>query len=209
MFVFSMVLLAAPMAGAQGRDNGTTAQAAAPAGPRMVLLVYSEHGMPRDAWTALFEALRRNLPEAAAKVPAEDANPEFVRGSDSASGDAAGEAITVFLRGDCVAPFRRMPFPGGERLGWVSRVDGVVLPIIHVECTQIGEEISGRTQDMNQQDRTAAMSEAIARVILHEWVHVATQSDRHASEGITKATFSANDLLCGDPQRRDAILQAQ
>jgi hypothetical protein len=67
-----------------------------------------------------------------------------------------------------------------------------------VECTHIGEEIAGQTQWMNREERTAAMSEGIARVVLHEWVHVATQSAAHGSGGVTKARFGIDDLLCGD-----------
>jgi hypothetical protein len=196
-FVLSIVLYAPPVLDAQPMDNGPLAQAQVPE-PRPVLLVYSEHRLPEESWAALFTALHANLPEAAVKVPANEVNPQFLRGDDPANGNLAGEVITVQLRGDCRPSVQHMPFPSGERLGWVSNVGGLIVPIIHVECTQIGEEISGRTQWMNHNERTAAMSEAIARVVLHEWVHVATQSTAHGSDGITKAMFSTNDLLCGD-----------
>jgi len=43
-----------------------------------------------------------------------------------------------------------------------------------------------------------ATAEAIARVILHEWVHVATQNPRHTEQGISKQTFGVKDLLTED-----------
>jgi hypothetical protein len=197
-FVLCVFPFAPPVLGAQPTDNGPPARARAAPEQRPVLLVYSEHGLSEESWAALFAALRANLPEAAAKVPASEANPQFLRGDDPANGNLAGEVITVQLRGDCRPSVQHVPFPGGESLGWVSKVGKIVVPIIHVECTQIGEQISGRTQWMNRNERTAAMSEAIARVTLHEWVHVAAQSAAHGSDGITKAIFSTDDLLCSN-----------
>jgi hypothetical protein len=57
---------------------------------------------------------------------------------------------------------------------------------------------------MNREERTDAMSEAVARVVLHEWVHIAAQSAGHGRDGITKAIFSPNDLLCGDETKKCA-----
>jgi len=39
------------------------------------------------------------------------------------------------------------------------------------------------------------MAEAMARVVVHEWIHVAAQTDRHGQEGITKASFDVGDLM--------------
>jgi hypothetical protein len=36
---------------------------------------------------------------------------------------------------------------------------------------------------------------AIARVILHEWIHIATQSPGHAPDGLGKAAFRPRDLV--------------
>jgi len=48
------------------------------------------------------------------------------------------------------------------------------------------------------------MSEAVARVIVHEWVHIATQNPGHAREGVAKSSFSVFDLLAEDEAvRRD------
>jgi hypothetical protein len=46
------------------------------------------------------------------------------------------------------------------------------------------------------------MAEAIARVILHEWIHIATQSASHGANGITKPQFVVRDLLAGDAEGR-------
>jgi len=47
----------------------------------------------------------------------------------------------------------------------------------------------------------------MARVILHEWVHVATQSAGHAAHGVAKSNFGIADLLAEDEEvRRDPRL---
>jgi hypothetical protein len=215
-FLASVMLFCAPMRGCspvfgaeQTEDGSGSAQAhAAPEAnaaqashaanqTHPTLLVYSQHPLPEDLWEALFTALRANLPEAVSLVPARDADPQFVRGDDPANGKLSGQAITVYLMGDCRPPVEHAGFPQGKALGWVSKVNGRIVPIIHVECTQVGEAIAGRTQWMKRDERNAAMSEAMARVVLHEWVHVATQSAAHGSEGVTRAGFGVEDLLSG------------
>jgi len=39
------------------------------------------------------------------------------------------------------------------------------------------------------------LATAIARVILHEWIHIVTQSARHAGHGVAKAQFGPADLF--------------
>lgn len=202
-FVSGVLLFTAPIARGQGGGQQTDDDAPLGASggvvPRPVLVFSSERHLPDSLWAALFVALRANLPDVAAKVPANEANPEFIRGDDPATGTVrAGKAITVYLRGDCRPSVQNSQFPWGARLGWVNEADGFIMPVVHVECTEIGEEIARRTQWMNRKERTAAMSEAVARVVLHEWVHIATQSAAHGSDGVTKARFGVDDLLRGD-----------
>jgi hypothetical protein len=46
------------------------------------------------------------------------------------------------------------------------------------------------------------MAEAMARVIMHEWIHIATQSARHGHRGVSKSIFSVRDLLVDDDDVR-------
>jgi len=85
-FVVYALLLAAPHLGAQETSGAQETNDIPPdqvrTAPeqRPTLLLYSQHRLPEELWAALFTALRANLPEIAAKVPANEANPEFVRG---------------------------------------------------------------------------------------------------------------------------------
>jgi hypothetical protein len=77
----------------------------------------------------------------------------------------------------------------------VGRADGRIAPFAHVDCTRIGEVLGLHAQGMRRQQRVEAMAVALARVILHEWIHIATQNSTHAREGIEKAQFSVVDLI--------------
>jgi hypothetical protein len=61
----------------------------------------------------------------------------------------------------------------------------------------------------NRDERNRMMAVAIARVILHEWMHIATQSSHHSEHGLTKAHFGVADLLqqpAKPPVKRSKLL---
>jgi hypothetical protein len=171
--------------------------------PHLTLVFFSQHRLPERAWAALFAAMRAELPEADAEIPALSANVELVRGDQLARGVLVPESVTVYLHGDCNPAPLPVPFAGGVRLGWVVKDGAQIVPVIHVECTAVGQEISERTEWQTRDARTGAMSEALARVILHEWAHIATQSSAHGAKGITKAQFGVGDLI---QNRREALI---
>lgn len=167
--------------------------------PHPALVFFAQHRLPERAWDALFAALRASLPEASAEIPAlradVDANVALIRGDSLAHGVLVPQSLTIYLHGDCDLSPLAESFPGGVPLGWVVKEGPRIEPVIHVECTPVGQVISQRTEWMSRDERTAAMSEALARVILHEWAHVATQSSAHGTHGITKAQFGVDDLM--------------
>jgi hypothetical protein len=148
-----------------------------------------------DSWDAIFAALRRNLPEAAAIAPAIDPNPDLIRGDSIVPGRDISAAVVIYLRGDCTLHPLRKPFPQGEALGWVYEQSGKIQPFIFVDCARIDQALSVLAEYMSCNQRTAAMSEAIARIILHEWIHIASQRSSHHSAGLGKAHFSVEDLI--------------
>ena len=91
-------------------------------------------------------------------------------------------------------------------LGWVPVVRGRIQPFIHVDCDRIEEMLAPLALGMHQQRRETVMAEAIARVILHEWIHFAAQTTGHVERGVTKSQFLVSDLLADDaeyqPHRR-------
>lgn len=167
------------------------------------VVVFADRPMPDQAWTALFHAVRntvanngvgRGMP-GDAKLPGMDASAELVRGDTMRPGMPVGNAISVYLHGDCVLQPLARRTAYGVPLGWVLRRDGRIAPFIHVDCTRIGQMLGCQARGISPEARERMMAEAMARVVVHEWIHVAAQTDRHGQEGITKASFDVGDLM--------------
>jgi hypothetical protein len=51
------------------------------------------------------------------------------------------------------------------------------------------------------------MAQAIAHVVIHEWIHIATQSPGHGARGITKQFLSAAELTA-EPRNNTVAIAA-
>ncbi len=191
--VLALLLLSIPCAGAvadvQARDAAIAST---------TVVVFSDRSMNQEQWTDLFGALRTGLADGGAETQALGGDAEFVRGDSVVAGFRVKTAIVVYLHGECdLAPLvKRTAF--GVPLGWVLRRHGRIEPFAHVDCTRIGQVLGPQAMGLNTDERNAVMAGAIARVILHEWIHIATQNCQHAERGISKAQFGVADLMAGD-----------
>jgi hypothetical protein len=151
----------------------------------------------RDAqWQMLSSAIYAELAVGLAETRLLKTNQLLlVRGDAMRPGLEAEDTIAIFLHGACdVLPQSTLVQSKGP-LGWVSEDHGVVRPFVQVNCTRVARVLDARALGMTQDERQTAMARAIARVILHEWLHIALQSASHASHGIGKAQLSVNDLV--------------
>jgi len=153
--------------------------------------------MGDDLWTALVEQLHRSQASEAVSVPVLGGELDVLRGRDLVHGVMVQVGITAFLNGDCTLLPRPKRFVEGA-LGWVRLIDGEIQPFVHVDCARIVEMLGPLSLGMKRDRRNTVMAEAIARVILHEWVHIATQKAGHVERGITKSHFQVTDLLADD-----------
>ncbi len=174
--------------------SGATAQLPAPP-QHTTMVVFADRSMPAGQWTELFAALRAGLANGGAETRELDPKAAFVRGDDLSPGLEVDSAISVFLHGNCsLEPLeRRTAF--AVPLGWVRRTDGRIQPFVHVDCTRIGQVIGAQARWLSRQGRDKVMAGALARVILHEWIHIATQNPGHAESGIARAQFGVADLM--------------
>jgi hypothetical protein len=167
------------------------------AGARTTLVIFPASPMPDDEWTALFEAVQRT----AAVEKIEGAGDlEFVRGDTMRPGVSVERAVVIYLHGNCdLEPLpRRTGY--SVRLGWVfrengGRENGKIDPYINVDCTRIGQVLGAQARGLGRDARDRMMAGAMARVLVHEWIHVARQTADHGRNGITKASFDVADLL--------------
>lgn len=173
--------------------------------PRTTLIVIADHKLGVSEWSALTSEVKRSEAEVSAQVPELGPEVDVVRAEDFAPGAKVASAISVYLHGECaLMPSTKHVVQGA--LGWVPVVQGRIQPFIHVSCERIVEMLGPMALGMHQQRRDTVMAEAIARVMMHEWIHFATQTTTHVERGITKSQFLVPDLLADDvefqPQRR-------
>lgn len=167
--------------------------------------IHSGRPMSDDLWPALVTALREELASASPEVQALSTEGggsqiQIIRGDRIVPGLIVENPITVYLHGECkVNPHSQAIFFEGIHvsgaLGWVKRDHGRIESFIHVECDRLGQMLGAYAFGRGREQGNRLMATAIARVILHEWIHVATQNPRHSEHGIAKAQFGVADLL--------------
>ena len=197
--VFPMVLLAGLCMNAPGLANAAVVLTA----PHTTMVVFADHPLAKGEWPLLFGAIREGLVEAAAETLPVDVAADLIQGDALAPGLRVESAVSVFLHGDCDAGFEPpRGYPAGAALGSVRLRAGTIEPFVHVDCTAISQVLEPAIYWLSRDQRIHAVAGAIARVILHEWIHIATQSAAHGEHGVTKAHFGIDDLL----SERDRLL---
>ena len=164
---------------------------------KATMVIFTDHAMEDDQWSALVRELHRadvRLETAAREL---GGGLEVLRGRDLVVGIDAAQIISVRVIGDCtLLPGPRRVVKGA--LGWVKKVDGEIQPFIHVSCERIVEMLQSMALGMNRDRRNTVMAEAMARVIAHEWIHIATQHAGHEKDGVMQSGFQVSDLLIDD-----------
>jgi len=165
--------------------------------PRTTLVIFADHSIQDAQWTDLIAALRTGVTDGGAETQSIMGTPEILRGDSLHLGVLVQTVVVVYLHGDCnLEPLLRRTVYGLP-LGWTRRTHGRIEPFAHVDCSRIGQVLGPQALGMKREQRMDAMDGAIARVILHEWIHIATQNPNHAGSGIAKAEFGVADLLAG------------
>lgn len=161
------------------------------------MVVFTDHPMEDDQWSALVRELQRSEIKLEAVAREIRGGLDVRRGRDLIVGVNVDELISVSVIGDCtLLPGPRKMVNGA--LGWVKKVDGEIQPFIHVSCERIVEMLQPLALGMNRERKNAVMAEAMARVIAHEWIHIATQKTGHEKSGVMETQFQVSDLLTDD-----------
>jgi hypothetical protein len=162
------------------------------------IVFYAQPQVSEDMWPSLFQIVRADLASGAvepANGVALDKNPMLIRGNEDLRGGFFSHIISVRLLGRCDV----LPETNGRGvtgpLGWVPLVSGNIQPYVFIDCTRLAQVLRPAVAGLKQEDRRYAMMQAIAHVLIHEWIHIATQSDAHGRRGIMQAYLSANELI--------------
>jgi hypothetical protein len=165
--------------------------------PHTTIVFYAQPKVSEDLWPVLFQILRADLAGGEGQLSDRfdlDKQATFVRGTDDLRGVVFSRIIEVKLLGRCDG-LPQTEHPSKGPLGWVPLVSGTIQPLISINCTRIAEVLRPAVAGLSKPDRQYMMDRAIAHVLIHEWNHIATQSARHTSHGISQAYLSLNDLL--------------
>ena len=161
------------------------------------MVIVSDHAMAEDQWTSLVSQLHRSQARLATTAREISGELDVLREHDVEVGVSVEEVVVVYIVGDCtLLPGRRTTVEGA--LGWVKKVDGEIQPFVHVDCERLVEMLRPLALGMSRERRNTVMAEAIATVIAHEWVHIATQKVGHEKCGVMRPQFEVKDLLAGD-----------
>jgi hypothetical protein len=187
--------------------------------PQTALTIFSDKPMPDRLWAALDATLRDEIASGTPEIQAIAAHPtgpasgqasaggsdrpteiQIIRGDTIQPGFLADKVVVVFLHGDCanalIPRSNIIAHPAGpDVLGWVKKSDGHIEPFIHVDCNHIGQLLAFQAMGRKPEERDRLMATAIARVIVHEWIHIATQNPNHSGHGLFKAQFGLADLM--------------
>ena len=112
------------------------------------------------------------------------------------------DLVLVRVHGACRIPARPDPSACGP-LGWVDRVDGKFLSVIHVDCSRIGEELARIVTpphcivsgDPRCRAANEMYSRAIARVVRHELHHIRLNTGKHEKTGENKPALRPEALV--------------
>jgi len=166
-------------------------------GTDSAVVFYADKQVNDTLWPPLFSAIQNDL--AKENYGLADRNPLLLRGSEILPGEEFAKVVEVKLLGRCDVPQQAWrPLKPGP-LGWVLRVHGEIQPCIYVDCTRMAQVLDPTTLGMSSEQRTRAMSQAIAHVLVHEWIHIATQSSGHTGHGISEAQLTPSTLVA-EPQ---------
>ena len=191
LWLLPVVLLAAQwIAG-----GSASVQAAVVVTPRLALVVFTDRRMPDDEWAAVSTALHQGFDSLALETHSLPGGFDVVRGDALVPGVQFDVAVSIYLHGDCRLLAQPGPYTVHGALGWVLRDHGQIEPFSHVDCARIAEILGQHVLGMTHATRDVAMAEAISRVALHEWLHIATQNSAHSRDGISKRSFGYQDLV--------------
>ncbi|HEX3437119.1 MAG TPA: hypothetical protein VHT24_10175 [Pseudacidobacterium sp.] len=176
--------------------------AASAQNPPNTLIFYADKQVSESMWAPLFNAIREDL---AREDHGLDRNPRLLRGNEIVPGKEFSGVIEVKLLGRCdVVQQAYRPLKPGP-LGWVLRVHGEIQPFVYIDCTRMTQVLNPTTLGLSGEDRTRAMSQAIAHVLVHEWIHIATQNAGHTEHGITQAQLAPRQLVTA-PSETGALI---
>jgi hypothetical protein len=112
-----------------------------------------------------------------------------------AGGRVSAQLAVIHFKGQCDTQDLRPEWGYPGPLGWTHISDGEILPFIDVNCEGVRLFVQRNLVGLPVPSRDAAYGRALARVLAHELYHFLANTKGHASGGLAKAAYSAEELL--------------
>jgi hypothetical protein len=125
--------------------------------------------------------------------------------------EVSAELAVISFKGRCdtVGLMPHSKFEGA--LGWTHVSDGQILPFTDVSCDRVREFTQSGLLSYRGEDRDEKYGRALGRVLAHELYHIFANTLRHGTGGVSKESYSMQDLLSDDFQfqtKESRMLQA-
>jgi hypothetical protein len=113
----------------------------------------------------------------------------------AAAGLSASKQPDLFIKIHGVCRISMKSTSNERPLGWVERVDGQMLSIVHIDCQRISQALSRVVVNPQSAESINSLARAIARVARHEAWHLRMNNGYHERQGDYKAALRAEDLI--------------
>ena len=156
-------------------------------------------------WPVLFQSWRADLAagdDDSSSGVLLDQNPTLILRRNFVPETSFDSILRVKVLGRCDLISRtHQAFPD-RPLGWVPMISGQNQPFISIDCARLSELLGPKAFGLDKKECRRAMAQAIAHVLIHEWIHIAMQRPSHDSQGIMKASISVKTLIVDPSDRR-------
>jgi hypothetical protein len=172
---------------------------------RTTLIVLADPHVTAYLWPVLVESLRHESALESRYAPI-DSDPAIILADRTTPGPEFPNRIQIQLLGRCDLSAPSLASREGP-LGWVLEYQGKIEPDIHVNCDRLTQYLRPVISFMPNERRQQALSGAISRIVLHEWIHIATQSAQHRGRGVMQSELSIQNLIAPIPETSAASTQ--
>ena len=97
---------------------------------------------------------------------------------------AGAVRVRLQVHGDCRIEPNALTAAEGGPMGWVESQEGVIRPLIDVDCDSISAMVWEHRGTFPRPLVVRAFGRALGRVLAHELYHYVTQSTAHSASGI-------------------------
>lgn len=163
-------------------------------GPSTTIVILADHHIRQSLWPVLVTTLKSDA-QAESRVAPITAGVRVILAADDTPAPVFPIRIEVEILGRCDNYWNRSISTSPVPIGWVHKDSGYIPPVIYVDCASIAQVLWPKTRFMTGTQRRLALSQAISHVILHEWIHIATQSSHHSERGVMRPVLTARDLI--------------